>query len=95
MKKSSILVLCLAFLLLAGCAGPNTAAHTASAGGTIAGFWRGLWHGGIAPFAFFLSLFTNGVSVYEVHNNGAWYNWGFLIGVLADGCVCGAGAKKR
>ena len=36
--------------------------------GIVAGFWRGLWHGLIAPATFVLSPFSSGVRIYEVHN---------------------------
>jgi hypothetical protein len=43
--------------------------------------WRGLWHGFIAPFVFVASLFKSNLNVYEVHNNRAWYNFGYLFGL--------------
>ena len=46
-----------------------------------AGFWAGVWHGNIAGITFVVSLFNKGVSIYETHNNGGWYNFGFLLGV--------------
>jgi len=46
-----------------------------------AGFWAGFWHGNIAGITFVVSLFNKGVSIYETHNNGGWYNFGFLLGV--------------
>ena len=46
-----------------------------------AGFWGGLWHGLIAPFTFLVSLFVDGVSIYETNNNGHWYEFGFMLGV--------------
>lgn len=84
MKRFVIpVVLVLAVLLLAGCAaGPNSAAGTPDGNGDVAGFWMGLWHGFIVLFSFILSLFRDGVEVYEVHNNGGWYNFGFLLGVM-------------
>jgi len=39
-------------------------------GGSVAGFWLGLWHGLIAPITFVISLFSDNVNFYEVHNNG-------------------------
>ena len=92
MKKTHLL--CLVFLgvlFLTGCAaGPNTAAHIAASDGSIAGFWLGLWHGMIAPITFIISLFSNNVSFYEVHNNGGWYNFGF---VLSAGILFGGSGK--
>ncbi len=82
-----------AVVLLAGCAaGLNEQIRTAGAEGVVAGFWRGLWHGAIAPITFVVSLFSKGVSIYEVHNNGGWYNFGFLLGIHA---VWGGHAATR
>lgn len=63
-------------------AGPNELENSANEKGDIAGFWRGLWHGLIAPVAFLTSLFKENVGVYEVHNNGKWYNFGFILGLM-------------
>jgi hypothetical protein len=81
-------------LLLAAwsCAGANDLAGHPNASGVIAGFWRGLWHGLVAPITFLVSLFTDRVSMYEVHNSGAWYDLGFLMGLCA---VLGGGAARR
>jgi len=46
-----------------------------------AGFWGGLWHGSIAPFTFLISLWNDGISIYETNNNGRWYEFGFLLGI--------------
>ena len=88
MKITVLVCLVLAALLLAGCAaGPNGYAKTPNDRGYTAGFWRGLWHGIIAPITFIISLFNKWVSFYEVHNNGGWYNFGFVLGsgILAGG----------
>jgi hypothetical protein len=50
-------------------------------GTKVYGFWNGLWHGMIAGFTFIGSLFNHNIVVYAIHNNGAWYNLGFLLGV--------------
>jgi hypothetical protein len=57
-----------------------------------AGFWAGLWHGSILPLAFIVSLFKPGVGIYETNNNGAWYNFGFLLGASSS---LGGGAKAQ
>jgi hypothetical protein len=83
MPKRTLVVglLLVAVLLLTACApGPNVIAKTPTSDGNVAGFWLGLWHGLICPISFFISLFTDSVSFYEVHNNGGWYNFGFLLG---------------
>jgi hypothetical protein len=72
--------------LLCGCAaGQNVLKDTVAADGSVAGFWLGLWHGVILPISFIISLFRDGVNVYEVHNNGGWYNFGFLLGAALVG----------
>ena len=58
----------------------NTVVNTPGTEGSIAGFWLGLWHGMIAPISWLVSLFSNTINVYEVHNNGGWYNFGFCLG---------------
>ena len=75
--------------LLSGCA--DAVEYTNSGDKDIVGFWYGLWHGMIAIVAFIVSLFDESVSVYAVYNNGGWYNFGFLIGVLS---IWGGGCKK-
>lgn len=88
-----IVLLLMAVLLLVGClAGPNGQVNRRPETGTIAGFWRGLWHGIIAPITFVISLFTPNVHFYEVHNNGNWYNLGFVLGA---GILFGGGAASR
>lgn len=69
-----------ALLLLAACAaGPNELVDT---GPDPAGFWLGLWQGLISPIIFIVSLFTTKVNIYEVQNNGNWYDAGFMLGLV-------------
>jgi hypothetical protein len=63
-------------------AGPNELVNSENTAGKIAGFWLGLWHGLIAPFTFIASLLKEDVGIYEVHNNGNWYNFGFILGLM-------------
>ena len=77
-----LLSVVLAFFL-AGCApGFNELANTPDPNGGVAGFGWGLWHGLISPVTFIISLFSKSVQIYDVHNNGGWYNFGFLLGVM-------------
>ncbi len=80
MKKFKVVIALALVCLLAACAGPNTLADIPSPEGYIAGFWSGLVHGLIAPFSFFASLFTENITMYEVHNTGALYDLGFVLG---------------
>jgi hypothetical protein len=70
----------LLLVVLSSCAaGSNPAVGT---GEDAPGFWMGLWHGIILPVTFVISLFTDSVNMYEVVNDGNWYDFGFFLGVL-------------
>lgn len=75
-----IVIVCLMMVVLvSGCAQTDQAIGTPGADG-VAGFWPGLWHGLILPVSFIISLFKDDVGIYEIHNNGNWYNFGFVLG---------------
>ncbi len=96
--RYSLLIVMGALLLLAGCAaGPNGLANTPGDDGSVAGFWRGLWNGIITPVTFVISLFNSQVQMYDVHNNGGWYNLGYLLGVMTifGGGAGGAAGRRR
>ena len=97
MKKAlSLGLIVILVLMLAGCvAGPNPQLNKPDTQGHVAGFWQGLWQGFISPFTFIISLFNKNVLIYEVHNNGGWYNFGFMIGVSAIFGGGGGGAARR
>ena len=85
MRKALTLgTLALALVVLAGCAaGPNNLANRPREGEEI-----------IAPITLVVSLFSEGVSMYEVHNNGNWYNFGFLLGMAGTWGGGGGGAAS-
>jgi hypothetical protein len=62
--------------------GENPSLDTPTEKGKVAGFGTGLWHGFVALITLFVSFFNPAVQMYEVHNDGAWYNFGFLLGVV-------------
>jgi hypothetical protein len=96
MKKQILFVAVIALFLVSSCMpGHNTGEHIANADGTLAGFWLGLWHGLIAPVTFVISLFKNSVNVYEVHNNGGWYNFGFVLGLCITFGGSGNASSRR
>ena len=89
-------LLVLTLVTLAGCvAGPNAMVNTPNEEGRVAGFWQGLWHGIIAPVTFVISLFSDKVHVFETHNNGNWYVFGFLLGLTAVWGGGGSAASRR
>ncbi|MDO8143567.1 MULTISPECIES: hypothetical protein [Isoptericola] len=88
----------LVLTLLSACAaGANPALDTAPAGAEDpAGFWYGLWQGMILPVTFVVSLFTDTVSIYEVHNSGNWYDFGYVLGIsFVFGGPFGASRARR
>ena len=98
--KSVILSILMATLILslAACApGPNQMQGVENEENGVAGFWQGLWHGFISPVTFVISLFNENVSIYEIHNNGGWYDFGFLFGatIILGGSGGGAGSRRR
>ena len=98
MRKAHVwMAMALALLVLASCApGSNELVNSTNKEGIVAGFWRGLWNGIIAPVTFVISLFNHDVQIYEVHNNGGWYNFGFILGAAAIfGGGAGGGARAR
>ena len=80
----------LAALALTGCA--DSVNHTVAATMEPVGFWYGLWHGMILPFAWLVSLFDSDVAIYATYNNGGWYDFGFILGV---GALTGGSSSSR
>lgn len=102
MRKVLMLLLVVVLLAaMAGCAaGPNPTKNVVDEEGEVAGFLPGLWHGFITPVTFIISLFSDNVNVYEAHNNGGWYNFGFVIGLSiifggGGGGSCAARKRRR
>ncbi len=100
MKRGKVVIAILIVLVvLASCApGPNSMADQPGEDEQVAGFWMGLWHGVIAPVTFIISLFNKSIEFYEVHNNGGWYSFGFLLGasiILGGGSGGAAGSRCR
>ncbi len=92
-----VLLLLVVVLLVSACtAGPNPEVGMPDPDGGTAGFFMGLWHGIIAPVTFVISLFTDNVNLYEVHNNGNWYDFGFVLGagILFGGGGAGSRMKR-
>ena len=98
-RTYSVLVVVMAALMLSACAaGPNEMVeHRARGRRVLAGIVAGL----ISPITFLISLFTPEVNIYEVQNNGNWYNFGFMLGVVmafgggAGGGTASAGRYRR
>ncbi len=93
-----VLIILMMLIAISGCAsGPNDLVNIPDEEGEVAGFWQGLSHGVISPFAFLISLFSDAVHIYEAHNNGGWYNFGFLLGasIIFGGSGRGVARRRR
>jgi hypothetical protein len=73
MRKIIVVILALCLVACANQPAPDYSAP---------GLLYGLWHGIIAPWAFFVSLFTD-IRIYQFPNSGCWYDFGFLLGIGA------------
>lgn len=87
MHSSRLAPIVATVLALTACAATQQAAVVDA---SAPGFWLGVWHGFIFPFAFIVSLFVDDVALYAVPNNGGWYDFGFFVGIV----FLGVGARK-
>jgi hypothetical protein len=60
--------------------GSNPLVNQPDAQGRVAQGAEGFWHGLIVPVTLVLSLVNPDVQIYDVHNSGAGYNFGFFLG---------------
>ncbi len=78
LKTIVILAICVG---LAACAKAPVAPPV---GVDAPGFWWGLLHGIILPFAWIGSLFDSSIGIYATVNNGGWYDFGFALGACSS-----------
>jgi len=80
-KKFWILmtVMLLLIMSLTGCV-PGDGKNTVD---DPAGFFWGVWHGWIAPISLIVGLFKEDIRIYEIYNNGWWYDLGFYIAIIS------------
>jgi hypothetical protein len=60
-----------------------------------AGFFWGVWHGWIAPISLIIGIFDKKVRIYEVFNNGWWYDLGFYVAIISGFGGISLSRKKR
>jgi hypothetical protein len=75
--------------------GPNPLINQTDANNRVVGILSGVWHGAISPVTLVVSFLNPNVQMYEVHNDGGPYNFGFLIGVAIVFLVLGVFAGSR
>jgi hypothetical protein len=94
-KAATVAATVLIVFVLAGCAAAANSVTTPP-GGHVAGFWLGLWHGFICPITLIVSWFSDSIGIYDVHNNGGWYDFGFVLGAsIFFGSTRGPSAARR
>lgn len=84
-----------AFKLEVSVPGSNPLVNKVDANNRVAGILQGIWHGIISPVILVLSFINPNMQMYEVHNNGSQYNFGFLIGVAIVFLLLGITAGRR
>lgn len=81
-KRKIILIFALLVLMLilaSGCV-PGDGKATAD---DTAGFFWGIWHGWLAPLSLIIGLFNKSIRIYEIHNSGWWYDFGYYMAVIS------------
>lgn len=80
--KVRTLVAVAAILIVAASTAACLPGGGAASASQPAGFFLGVWHGWLAPLSLILGLFEPGGGIYEVHNTGLGYDFGFYISVI-------------
>lgn len=52
-------------------------------GSSPSGFFKGVWHGWIAPISLIVGFFNDSTRVYDPNNTGWWYDFGFYMAVIS------------
>lgn len=86
-----IVISLLLILLLSSCAGSEQFKED----GKKANLIHGIWHGWIAPISLVLSIFGDGIRMYEPNNTGWSYDLGFYMAVIGGFGGLALSRKKR
>ena len=96
LRRAWPLLILVAFVMAVGsCTASQPPGALISAVEPAPGFWKGFWHGFIAPIAFVVSLFSNEVRIYAFPNAGRWYDFGFMLGISGFSGGVFAGSRSR
>ena len=94
MINASVLMLA---VVVTSCFATQTMLTSGAPALAVPGFWKGFWHGMIAPIAFVVSLFSDHVRIYASPNVGRWYDFGFMLGIggFSGGILAGSRPRAR
>ena len=82
MKKQLLFsLIAVAMLIFTGCAHVHPITACLSTNETPSGFWFGTWNGMTMAFSLIGNLFSDNITIYDINNNGIWYNTGFVGGL--------------
>jgi hypothetical protein len=79
-QRLLVVVLLLALVVIGYGCFPQNGSNTKE---DPAGFFKGIWHGWIAPLSLIVSIFSQSVRIYEINNTGWWYDLGFYMAVIS------------
>jgi hypothetical protein len=82
-------------LVIGACTATQSRIPGAFGLGDAPGFWKGFWHGFIAPITFLVSLISDEVRIYAYPNSGRWYDFGFMLGISGFSGGIFAGSRSR
>jgi hypothetical protein len=83
MKGRKILAFCLIMFLLLVTLSSCVPGDGSNFETKPAGFFSGVWHGWIALFSLIYSIFNKDIGIYEIHNNGFWYDLGYYMAIIS------------
>lgn len=92
----ALIAIAVVVVALGACTATQPRFADALALGKVPGFWKGFWHGFIAPITFIVSLISDDVHVYAFPNSGHWYEFGFMLGIsgFSGGVFAGSRSGK-
>jgi hypothetical protein len=83
MNKKNILLMGIFGILIMTTLSACMPNPSASVGASPAGFFKGVWHGWIAPFSLIFGFFNDATRVYDPNNTGWWYDFGFYMAIIS------------
>lgn len=78
-KILSVLIISIMMIILLSSCAPGGGSNSPD---NPAGFFKGIWHGWIAPISLIWGIFNQAIRVYEPFNTGWWYDFGFYMAII-------------